>query len=58
MITSGEEFLSATDLIDIADSEIPFPLKRTAYYENNKNISITVDYNKIQLQLDTHPATP
>ena len=53
MITSGEEFLSATDLIDIADSEIPFPLKRTAYYENNKNISITVDYNKIQLQLDT-----
>ena len=58
MITSGEEFLSATDLIDIVDSEIPFPLKRMIYYENNKNISITVDYNKIQLQLDTYNATP
>lgn len=54
MITSGEEFLSAEALINIAYYDIPFPLKRVIVYNENKAwITITVNYGKLTEQLLT-----
>ena len=54
MITSGEEFLSAEALTNIAYQDIPFPLKRIiAYNENNTWVIITVNYGRLMQQLET-----
>ena len=54
MITSGEEFLSEEALTNIAYYDIPFPLKRIIVYNDNKTwITITVNYEKIEQQLQT-----
>ena len=54
MITSGEEFLSAEALTNIAYYDIPFPLKRIIVYNEDKTwITITVNYGMITKQLLT-----
>lgn len=54
MITSGEEFLSAEALTNISLCDIPFPIKRTIVYnEDRKWITITINYREISQQLLT-----
>lgn len=52
MITSGEEFLSAEALTNIALYDIPFPAKRYVFYDSQITVIIvTVDYEKLGKQI-------